>query len=719
MDPDAPIHKAADDRFGYDILARQLAPNLILKQGESSLVAGVEAPWGSGKTSFLNLVRNAITELNKDALVLPYCPWIYSTADALLLGFCVQLAGELKYRDSKLFGGISSALMGLSLAMEVPGAVPGQYRAISEPVSKGLKWLANKAARRQQLESINLTNAKDKVQDAIDKAGRPIVVVTDDVDRLPPDEIRLLFQFLKAVADFNGVSYLLAYDATPVESALSFNNTLDGKEYLKKFVQLPIRLPRISRLLLQRFFRNAIERLGEELDRPFTKAESEALSAVVAMPRLDETIQTPRDVSRALNLFRLRLADCRGELALDDLLLFVTLDLTCPEAVELVRDHPGAFLTLGGRHPEFERNDPESVVETMLDDKIEDRRKNLYKSLPPKQCKSAERLIRQIFLKGEGRVMSDVREARNPQGLLKLLYGGSTPLAFSVEEARDFLRNHNRQQVIDDKATAGVLRQWLVFLSSVPDSSTPIHNPDGIAQLLIEETLNPRNDNPTESFHRLVADFLFDLLAQISDPADRLKFVQSAARQTKNLYVSERLLTKLTSMAGLWAEGVTKRRDPQPGESDSLPVSVEAIKEEQQRWLQIVRSQAETGTLHEQPHLGFILHRWGQFNNNDYSEVQRYVTRFCETNDPLIILRHFDFELDASGLGRIFVNPSAIIEQMRKYDSDEKTRSAAIQVMESLTKQSATSSASATVSECSVARPGRNDAQGAAPTPPH
>jgi hypothetical protein len=154
MDSDTPIHRADDDRFGYNILARQLAPNLILKPGQSSLVAGVEAPWGSGKTSFLNLVRNAVAEINRDALVLPYCPWIYSTADALLLGFCVQLAGELKYRDSKLFSGISSALMGLSLALEVPGAVPEQYQAASGPVSNGLKWLADKAARKQQLEPL-------------------------------------------------------------------------------------------------------------------------------------------------------------------------------------------------------------------------------------------------------------------------------------------------------------------------------------------------------------------------------------------------------------------------------------------------------------------------------------------------------------------------------------------------------------------------------------
>lgn len=692
MDPDTPIHRTEDDQFGYAILARQLAPNLILKPRQSSLVAGVEAPWGSGKTSFLNLVRNAVIEINKDGLVLPYCPWIYSTADALLLGFCVQLAGDLKYRNSQLFGRLSSALIGLSLAIKVPGPLPPEYQAFSEPVSKVLNWLANKFEKKQQLESISLINAKDKVQEAIDKAGQPIVVVVDDVDRLTPHEIRLLFQFLKAVADFNGVSYLLAYDPKPVESALSFNKTLDGKEYLKKFVQLPIRLPRISRLLLQNFFRNAIECLSKELETPFTKSELEALNAVVTMPMLDESTQTPRDVLRALNLFRLRLADCRGELALDDLLLFVILDLSCPEAVELVRDHPGAFLTLGGRHPEFEQNDPESLVETMLDKKIDERRKELYKSLPATQGKSAERLIRQIFLKGEGRIISDIRAARNPQGLLKLLYGGSTPLAFSVQEGRDFLGNHNRKQVIEEKAMAGVLRQWLVFLSGVPDSTSPVNKPEAIAELLIEETLNPRNDSPTQSFNTLVADYLIDLLPQIPNPTERLKLFEYIVAQTKNLFVSEAVLRTLTSKAGLWGEGQAQHREQL--ESEPLPVTVEAIKQGQNRWLEIVRGLAGTDKLHEQPHLAFILHRWGQFNGNDYSEVQRYVTDFCETNDPLIILRHFTFEGGASGLGKIFLNPNKVTARLREYDSDAKERSAAISLMKWLVEKSETSAGS-------------------------
>jgi predicted KAP-like P-loop ATPase len=89
MNTDNPILDKKDDAFNYYPLAEQLAPHLLLKRGAPSLIAGVEAPWGSGKTSFLNLIRRAIEALRPEVVVLEYSPWIYSTADSLILGFCV------------------------------------------------------------------------------------------------------------------------------------------------------------------------------------------------------------------------------------------------------------------------------------------------------------------------------------------------------------------------------------------------------------------------------------------------------------------------------------------------------------------------------------------------------------------------------------------------------------------------------------------------------
>jgi predicted KAP-like P-loop ATPase len=72
---------------------------------------------------------------------------------------------------------------------------------------------------------------------------RPIVVVIDDIDRLPPEEVRTIFQVVKAIGDFERVGYLLAYDPEPVAKALSFNNTYDGRLYIEKIIQSSYSLP--------------------------------------------------------------------------------------------------------------------------------------------------------------------------------------------------------------------------------------------------------------------------------------------------------------------------------------------------------------------------------------------------------------------------------------------------------------------------------------------
>ena len=52
MNADLPVQTPEQDTFGYGSFAEQLAPNLIVPTGAPSLIAGIEGPWGAGKTSF-------------------------------------------------------------------------------------------------------------------------------------------------------------------------------------------------------------------------------------------------------------------------------------------------------------------------------------------------------------------------------------------------------------------------------------------------------------------------------------------------------------------------------------------------------------------------------------------------------------------------------------------------------------------------------------------
>jgi predicted KAP-like P-loop ATPase len=300
MDSDLPITTPDEDFFNYHPYAAVIAEQLLAGPDES-FIAGVEAAWGSGKTSFLNLTRAAIRDKAGDnAVILEYCPWIYSTIDALLLGFCEQLASQLgrKVRDGKSLEKVSNALSTLSKVISLPRLIP--IAAIpAEMVTTVLTSSSEALGSAARLAERDIFKAKEEVQTSIDESDKSIFVVIDDVDRLAPAEIRLLFQFLKAVADFRSVTYLLAYDPRPVTQALSFDGTLDGEEYLKKFIQLPIRLPRLSTLHLNSYLRNSLTKLAHEeqshlTDESLTALQSEAQS-IIQHP----LFKTPRDITRA------------------------------------------------------------------------------------------------------------------------------------------------------------------------------------------------------------------------------------------------------------------------------------------------------------------------------------------------------------------------------------------------------------------------------------
>ena len=68
----------------------------------------------------------------------------------------------------------------------------------------------------------------------------PLLVVVDDIDRLTPQEQQVVFQLVKANADFPNLVYLLSFDR--VAGALS-GLGLEGDVYLGKIVQVGFNLP--------------------------------------------------------------------------------------------------------------------------------------------------------------------------------------------------------------------------------------------------------------------------------------------------------------------------------------------------------------------------------------------------------------------------------------------------------------------------------------------
>jgi hypothetical protein len=95
---DNPIHEENQDSLGRARAAKSFAAHLLALDVREGAVVGVLGPWGSGKTSFINLARR---HLEAHGLpVIDFNPWMFSGTEHLVDAFFVELSAQLRLRAS-------------------------------------------------------------------------------------------------------------------------------------------------------------------------------------------------------------------------------------------------------------------------------------------------------------------------------------------------------------------------------------------------------------------------------------------------------------------------------------------------------------------------------------------------------------------------------------------------------------------------------------------
>ena len=375
---DNPIRNRGDDvleRSGRaDAFARQV---LDLDASEGAAV-GVFGPWGSGKTSFLNLARKTFE--NKRVPVLDFNPWLFSGTEQLVERFFKELSMELKLRDLATIGkaleGYGDALSEFSrktgivdwiaaLGVAVLGAtasggtlsgLTGGFgtEEIVVAVAVGLIFLlratmkgVGKGIQRRQGE---ILNRREKITSTLRKRDKPIVVVLDDVDRLSAPEIREVFRLVRLTASFPNLIYIVSCDRLRVEQALG-EQGLSGRDYLEKIIQLPFNLPELPEHLFKQQLFEAIENAlaGIQNRGPFDKE----IWGEVYRGILRPLIRNMRDVRRFAMAIRDTVGELEGQVAQVDVLALEAVRVFLPDVFRLL---PGAIdgLTVTSRPLERE-----------------------------------------------------------------------------------------------------------------------------------------------------------------------------------------------------------------------------------------------------------------------------------------------------------------------------------------------------------------------------
>ena len=96
---DAPIITPDDDKFGIDNFAQALARSFRELDSPIGATIALNGPWGSGKSSAVNLIRHHLeTDLKKNKLeIIDFKCWWFRGEEALILAFLQELNAALRH----------------------------------------------------------------------------------------------------------------------------------------------------------------------------------------------------------------------------------------------------------------------------------------------------------------------------------------------------------------------------------------------------------------------------------------------------------------------------------------------------------------------------------------------------------------------------------------------------------------------------------------------
>ena len=219
---DTEIATSDEDLLGLADRARSFAERVLNESSPDSVVFGIDAPWGIGKSSFVNIcVEYWNTQRASRTVVFKFNPLRYESKANLL---------------EKFIDGLINALQKDTFAPELSPVLSRYSRLIR--AKEGLSVGGIKLDLLFMSHSVE--DAYGELEGALARSKRKLIVIVDDLDRLPPEQVKDILFTIKVGFPLPNLSYVLCYDTDNIAFGKSESN--DVREFLEKFVNVKISL---------------------------------------------------------------------------------------------------------------------------------------------------------------------------------------------------------------------------------------------------------------------------------------------------------------------------------------------------------------------------------------------------------------------------------------------------------------------------------------------
>ena len=291
---DTPIISDKKDILDYANDVKQLAEQLKIISSEYSYSVGITSSWGSGKSSYLNMLKNYLSS-NKDFIVIDFNPRHSYTPQDIQKDFFSVLQSKLKEYDYRFTYIFKNYLKALSII---------ESKFLSSLFELHKIW--------------DVKSEKEKLNDLISQIDKRIVIVIEDFDRLLADEIIEVFKLIDGNASFTNFIFITAYDKKHINKIIGETYSNEEAFFSDKFFTIEVPIPKRP---YDKIFNYIIETLTDKLH--IRKEEVEKYEIVLAnhIEVLKKYLTTLRDVKRFLNLFIRSYQQVEGEVEFRDYFL--------------------------------------------------------------------------------------------------------------------------------------------------------------------------------------------------------------------------------------------------------------------------------------------------------------------------------------------------------------------------------------------------------------
>lgn len=331
--------------LGFDATAKGLAS--LIRRSEPQFAIAIFGPWGSGKTTLMNAIRNRLR--GQRIIKAEFSAWRYEREEHLILPLLDTIRAALvdwsrearpdgdnsdgqggrlaeAARDTAQTVGrvMASLLAGLSFKVGLPGALDLSYdankalAAAREPAPAPTTDRFAARLRDADLPQSVYHAAFTALAEAFahfdaETGGARIVVFVDDLDRCLPEGTLQVLESMKLFFDLRGFVFVVGLDREIVERCIDvvYGRRAEaegegalplvrGSEYIKKIFQVPYSLAPVSLSLLDDLFRSLKRdsRLPAEQVTDLEQRVRPHLAYLFA-----ETRVNPREVKRYLNAY--------------------------------------------------------------------------------------------------------------------------------------------------------------------------------------------------------------------------------------------------------------------------------------------------------------------------------------------------------------------------------------------------------------------------------